>query len=178
MNGLLILQQWWSSESRASVQFTGSNVSTQFLTSACLSVETGPPIHKHGATRSTLITVYLTTQQPSHGTKTSVAWCTMMRQYFTARRTQDADKTRSNTTMKQATKSSIIINDYMKSRNSSLGIPTRLRAGNFSLYHRAQNGSGSHPASYPMGTGALSLGLKRPGREADHSPPSSAEVKE
>jgi hypothetical protein len=25
--------------------------------------------------------------------------------------------------------------------------------------------------------GALSLGLKRPGREADHSPPSSAEVK-
>jgi hypothetical protein len=28
------------------------------------------------------------------------------------------------------------------------------------------------------GTGALSLGVKRPMREADHSPPSSAEVKE
>jgi hypothetical protein len=26
--------------------------------------------------------------------------------------------------------------------------------------------------------GALSLGVKRPGREADHSPPSTAEVKE
>jgi len=26
--------------------------------------------------------------------------------------------------------------------------------------------------------GALSLGVKRPGREADHSPPSSTEVKE
>jgi len=26
--------------------------------------------------------------------------------------------------------------------------------------------------------GALSLGVERPGREADHSPPSSAEVKE
>jgi hypothetical protein len=26
--------------------------------------------------------------------------------------------------------------------------------------------------------GALSLGIKRPGRETDHSPPSSAEVKE
>jgi hypothetical protein len=26
--------------------------------------------------------------------------------------------------------------------------------------------------------GALSLGVKRPGREADHSPPSNAEVKE
>jgi hypothetical protein len=26
--------------------------------------------------------------------------------------------------------------------------------------------------------GALSLGVKRPGREADHSPPSNAEVEE
>jgi hypothetical protein len=26
-------------------------------------------------------------------------------------------------------------------------------AGNFSLHHRVQNGSGDHPASYPMGTG-------------------------
>jgi hypothetical protein len=38
-------------------------------------------------------------------------------------------------------------------------------------------GSGAHPASYPVGTGALSPGIKRPGREADHSPPTSAEVK-
>jgi hypothetical protein len=29
-----------------------------------------------------------------------------------------------------------------------------------------------------MGTGVLPLEVKRPGREADHSPPSSAEVKE
>jgi hypothetical protein len=50
-------------------------------------------------------------------------------------------------------------------------------AGNFSLHHRVQNGSGTHLASYPMVPGALSLGVKRPGREADHSPPSSAEVK-
>jgi hypothetical protein len=42
-------------------------------------------------------------------------------------------------------------------------------AGNFSLHHRVQNGSGAHPASYSMGTGALSLGIKRPGREADPS---------
>jgi hypothetical protein len=51
-------------------------------------------------------------------------------------------------------------------------------AGNFSLYHRVQNGCGAHPASYPMVPGALSLRVKRPGREADHSPPSSAEVEE
>jgi hypothetical protein len=44
--------------------------------------------------------------------------------------------------------------------------------------HRVQNGSGAHPASYPMGIRGTSLGVKWPGREADHSPPSSAEVKE
>jgi hypothetical protein len=49
---------------------------------------------------------------------------------------------------------------------------------NFPLHHRVQNGSGAHPASYPIGTRGSFLGVKRPGREADHSPPSSAEVKE
>jgi hypothetical protein len=51
-------------------------------------------------------------------------------------------------------------------------------AGNFSLHHCVQNGSGAHPASYPRVPGALSLGIKWLGREADHSPPSSAEVTE
>jgi hypothetical protein len=51
-------------------------------------------------------------------------------------------------------------------------------AGNFSLHHRVQNGSGAHPASYPMGTRGSFPGVKRPVCEADHSPPSSAEVKE
>jgi hypothetical protein len=50
-------------------------------------------------------------------------------------------------------------------------------AGNFSLHYRVQNGSGAHPASYPMGTRGSSLGVKRPRREADHSHPSNAEVK-
>jgi len=40
-----------------------------------------------------------------------------------------------------------------------------------------QTGSGAHPASYALVPGALFLGVKRPGHEADHSPPSSAEVK-
>jgi hypothetical protein len=35
-----------------------------------------------------------------------------------------------------------------------------------------------HPASYPMGIrDSFSVGVKRPGREADHPPPSSAAVK-
>jgi hypothetical protein len=44
--------------------------------------------------------------------------------------------------------------------------------------HFDLHGSGAHPASYPVGTSSFTLGVKRPGREADHSPPSSAEVKE
>jgi hypothetical protein len=77
-----------------------------------------------------------------------------------------------------------------QNRDSSVGIAlgygldgrvSRVRfpvgAGNFSLHHRVQNGSGAHPASYPMGTRGSFLGVKRPRREADHSPPSSAEVK-
>jgi hypothetical protein len=47
----------------------------------------------------------------------------------------------------------------------------------FSLPHVIQTGSGVHLTSYPMGTGALSPQLKRPGLEADHSLPTSAEVK-
>jgi hypothetical protein len=74
----------------------------------------------------------------------------------------------------------------MKSRDSSVGIETgyglddlmigvRFPAGegNFSLRHRVQTGSGAHPASYPMGTGGSFPG----GKAAEHSPPSSAEVK-
>jgi hypothetical protein len=39
-----------------------------------------------------------------------------------------------------------------------------------------QRASEAHPASYSMGTGVLSSVVKRPGREADHSPPSSSQV--
>jgi hypothetical protein len=45
-----------------------------------------------------------------------------------------------------------------------------------SLY--VQTGSGAHSAPCTMGTGGPFPGGKaRPGRDADHSPPSSAEVK-
>jgi hypothetical protein len=36
-------------------------------------------------------------------------------------------------------------------------------AGNFSLHHRVQNGSGAHPASYPMGTRGSFPGSKAAG---------------
>jgi hypothetical protein len=50
-------------------------------------------------------------------------------------------------------------------------------ARNVSVLHSVHIGSEAHPVSYPLATGALSSGLKPPGREADHSPPSSVEVK-
>jgi hypothetical protein len=47
----------------------------------------------------------------------------------------------------------------------------------FSLLHSVQSGSGARPTYYPVGTGALSPGVKWQGCEADHSPQSSAKVK-
>jgi hypothetical protein len=47
----------------------------------------------------------------------------------------------------------------------------------FSFVHVVQTGSGVQPASYLMSTGESFPGVKRPEREADHSPPTSAEVK-
>jgi hypothetical protein len=85
----------------------------------------------------------------------------------------------------------LVYNNKKKSRDNSVGVALGYglhyrgcrarfpaRAGNFSPRHHVQNGSGAHPASYPMGTRAPSLGVMRVVHETDHSPPSSAEVKE
>jgi hypothetical protein len=56
-------------------------------------------------------------------------------------------------------------------------ISGRCSGGIFSLRHHVQTGSGAHPASYPAGTRGFFPAMKRPGRETDHSPPSSTEVK-
>jgi hypothetical protein len=46
------------------------------------------------------------------------------------------------------------------------------------LHHRVQNVSGAHQPPIQWVPGALSLGVKWPGSESDHSPPFSAEIKE
>jgi hypothetical protein len=48
------------------------------------------------------------------------------------------------------------------------------------LFGRETSRTALGPTQRPIqwARGALTLGVKRPGREADHSPPSSAEVKE
>jgi hypothetical protein len=70
-----------------------------------------------------------------------------------------------------------IVSDYgLDDRVIEVLSPTG--AENFSSSPCVQTGSGAHPASYPMGTGGSFPGGKaRPGRDSDHSPPSSAEVK-
>jgi hypothetical protein len=58
------------------------------------------------------------------------------------------------------------------------GFDPLTEAEDFSSNLCVQTGSGAHPASCTVGTvGSLSGGKARPGRDADHSPPSRAEVK-
>jgi hypothetical protein len=65
---------------------------------------------------------------------------------------------------------------FVESRDSSVGIALgyglddqgcwvrfSVGAGNFSLHHRVQNGSGAHPASYPVGIRGFFPGGKAAG---------------
>jgi hypothetical protein len=47
---------------------------------------------------------------------------------------------------------------------------------NLSLFHIVQTGSGAHLAFNSMGTGVIYCGVRRLGRDVDHSPPSSADA--
>jgi hypothetical protein len=59
-----------------------------------------------------------------------------------------------------------------------IGVRFSAGARNFYPYHRVQTDSGAHPASYSVCTGGFLPEVKAAGREAHHSPPSSAEIKE
>jgi hypothetical protein len=70
-----------------------------------------------------------------------------------------------------------IVSDY-RLNDRAIEVRSPTGAEDFSCSPCVQTGSGAHPASYPMGTGGSFPGGKVwPGRDADHSPPSSAEVK-
>jgi hypothetical protein len=61
--------------------------------------------------------------------------------------------------------------------DQAIGVLSPAGAKDFSSILCVQTGSGAHPASCTLGSGVLSPGVKaRPGRDADLSPPSSAEV--
>jgi hypothetical protein len=69
-----------------------------------------------------------------------------------------------------------IVSDYGL-EDRAIGVRSPAGAKDFSSSLYVQTGSGAHPASCTVGTGGPFPGVKaRPGRDADHSPPSSAEV--
>ena len=72
---------------------------------------------------------------------------------------------------------------YIFGPGSSVGIETELLAGRSGIESRwgrdfppFQTGPGAHPVSCKMGYRFFPEGKVRPGRAADHSPPSSAAV--
>jgi hypothetical protein len=69
-----------------------------------------------------------------------------------------------------------IVSDYgLDDRAIGVRSPAGVKDLSYSLC--VQTGSGAHPASCTVGTGdPFPEGKARPGRDADHSPPSSAEV--
>jgi hypothetical protein len=69
-----------------------------------------------------------------------------------------------------------VVSDY-ELDDRAIGVRSPAGAKDFSSSLCVQTGSGAHPASCTMGTGGPFRGGKaRLGRNADHSPPSSAEV--
>jgi hypothetical protein len=69
-----------------------------------------------------------------------------------------------------------IVSDYGLD-DRAIGVRSPAGAEDFSSILCIQTGSGAHPAYCTMGTGGPFPGGKaRPGRDADHSPPVSAEV--
>jgi hypothetical protein len=69
-----------------------------------------------------------------------------------------------------------IVSDYGLD-DRAIGVRSPAGAKDFSSNLCVKTGSGAHPASCTMGTGSPFHGGKaRPGRDADHSPTSSAEV--
>jgi hypothetical protein len=69
-----------------------------------------------------------------------------------------------------------IVSDYGLD-DRAIGVRFPAEAKDFSSSPCVQTGAAAHPASYTMGTGGpFSGGKARLRRDADHSPPSSAEV--
>jgi hypothetical protein len=65
-----------------------------------------------------------------------------------------------------------VLPNGLDDRGSIIG---RDKKGTFSLPHRIQTCSAAQPASYPVTTGAVSPGVKRPEREDNHSSSSSTD---
>jgi hypothetical protein len=89
----------------------------------------------------------------------------------------DSYKARSGKTAQWSRGSSVSLVSGYGLDDQTIEVRSPAGAKDFSSSLCVQTGSGVHPASCTMGTGGPFPGGKaRPGRDADHSPPSSAEV--
>jgi hypothetical protein len=71
----------------------------------------------------------------------------------------------------------MLVSDYGLD-DRPIGVRSQAGAKDFSSNIYVQTSSEAHPTSYPVGTrGPFAGGKGRPGPDAYHSPPSSAEVK-
>jgi hypothetical protein len=70
-----------------------------------------------------------------------------------------------------------VLDEFPKYRMKILLGDFNAKVGREGIFEPVIGNESLYEISYGNRPGALSLGLKRPGREADHSPPSSAEVK-
>jgi hypothetical protein len=78
--------------------------------------------------------------------------------------------------MRSRVSSGNIVSDYGLDHRA-IRVRSPAGAEDFSSILCVQTSSGAHPTSCTMGTGGpIPGGKARPGRDADHSPPSSAEV--
>jgi hypothetical protein len=77
--------------------------------------------------------------------------------------------------MSRISSGSIVSDYWLDDRAIWVRSPAGVKDFSYGLF--VQTGSWAHPASCTMSTGGHFPGAKaRPGRDADHSPPSSAEV--
>jgi hypothetical protein len=77
--------------------------------------------------------------------------------------------------MSRVSSGSIVSDNGLDDR--AIGVRSPAGVKDFSSNLCVQTGSGAHPATCTMGTGGPFPGGKaRPGRDADHSPPPSADV--
>jgi hypothetical protein len=69
-----------------------------------------------------------------------------------------------------------VVSVHTKTPKVGKKLKVKAGAGLFSPRHLIHTGSSVHTQPHPMGTGAPSLGVMRPEREGDPSPPSSVEI--
>jgi hypothetical protein len=116
--------------------------------------------------------MYIFSKQTHNQQEPQISTC-LAEDFTTARKTSEY---LTKDTTSHSRRGAVTTARQQKSRSSLPGVSRY-----FSLHQHVQTNFEPHPIFYPMNTGgntlASSKGVKWPGREAHHLPPSNAEVK-